>query len=161
MRYRGGPEAARKRCAEKKYKKAAIINCACGCGLKIKEVNKHGRAQRYINGHSNRKYDDPKQYKKEYLSRHKEELKAKRLRKRRSRKVELIRYKGGKCEDCGVEYDGKNAAIFQFHHNQGVKHFLLSHAIYDYGMDTLKSEADLCDLLCANCHFMVHSGEYQ
>ena len=72
----------------------------------------------------------------------------------------MIEYKGGKCEDCGVKYDGKNAAIYQFHHNKGVKRFILSAKIFDYSMVTLRSETDICQLLCSNCHFMVHSGEY-
>lgn len=160
MRYAGGPEAARKRHLEKKYADAEVIDCACGCGLKLKEFNKHGKPRKYVNGHSNRKYSDPKQYKSEYLKRHKDERRERKLQGRRTRKVELIEYKGGKCVNCGVKYDGKNAAIYQFHHDQGVKRFILSAAMFDYSMVTLKSEADVCQLLCANCHSLVHSGEY-
>ncbi len=81
MQYKGGAEAARKRHLSKKYAEAAVIDCACGCGLKLKEINKHGKSRRYVNGHSNRKYDDPKQYKVEYFKRHKTELQEKRLKK--------------------------------------------------------------------------------
>lgn len=33
-----------------------------------------------------------------------------------NRKVEAILYKGGKCAACGIEYNGENGAIFDFHH---------------------------------------------
>lgn len=33
-----------------------------------------------------------------------------------SHKSELIALKGNKCSICGLEYNGKNGAIFDFHH---------------------------------------------
>lgn len=74
MKYNGGPEAARKRCIDKKYAEAPMILCACECGTEIKSINKHGRKRIYVNGHSNRKYKDPHEYKRQYLKRHKGEL---------------------------------------------------------------------------------------
>ena len=125
----------------------------------MKSVNKHGRTRKYINGHSNRKYADPKQYLREYEHRNKEKIKIERKKRRHRKRVELIMYKGGKCHDCSQPYNGKNGSIFEFHHLKE-KRFGISAGIADYTMDTLKKEADKCNLVCANCHAMQHSAEY-
>jgi hypothetical protein len=154
-------EAARTKHLATKFANAPIIQCECGCGTGIKAVNEHGRLRRFVNGHSNRKYSDPKQYKKEYLIRHQTELTERRAAMRRVRRVELIRYKGGKCssEGCDKSYNGKNGAIFEFHHLRD-KRFGISAGLTDYSMETLKAEADKCVLLCSCCHAMTHSVEY-
>ena len=74
-------------------------------------------------------------------------------------KAELVKWKGGKCLRCGIKYGGTNACIFQFHHNNPnekdnqVKPF-------SWTLEKCKREAHKCDMLCANCHFIIHSGRY-
>lgn len=71
------------------------------------------------------------------------------------RKIELIEYKGGKCEICG--YD-KNIGALEFHHtNPSEKSFQLdSRRLSNTTIDKLKIEVDKCMLLCANCHRETH-----
>ena len=75
------------------------------------------------------------------------------------RKIELIKYKGGKCEKCG--YD-KNIAALDFHHlNPNEKIFQLdSRHLSNTHIDKLKNEADKCILVCANCHRELHHTKY-
>lgn len=56
---------AKKRHFDKVYRNAEIIECACGCGIKIKNKDRYGRDKAYVNGHNNKKYEDPTQYKRE------------------------------------------------------------------------------------------------
>ena len=57
----------------RKRERAPVISCACGCGTTLKAVDEYGRPQSYINGHNGRKYEDPKQYKREWNHRHRPE----------------------------------------------------------------------------------------
>lgn len=82
-----------------------------------------------------------------------------RLKKRKVKHI-LIEYKGGKCQKCG--YNRCEGAL-QFHHrNPSEKEFGLSDINLnntDYSLQVLLSEADKCDLLCANCHAEEHYKE--
>ncbi len=152
-------QEARNRYLKKKYDAAPSVACKCGCGETIKSLDKYGRQKDYVQGHGHRKYADPKQYKIEYYKRHADELVFKKRIRRTEKKVELILYKGGKCIACQLAYNGKNGAIFEFHHLKDKKFGICSH-LADYSMTNLKKEADKCELLCGNCHAMEHSGEF-
>lgn len=76
------------------------------------------------------------------------------------RKVKAILYKGGKCSVCGIEYDGTNGSIFDFHHiNKDEKE-------YDWNKlrlrswESIKEELDKETCVCANCHRLIHSQEF-
>jgi len=86
---------------------------------------------------------------------------AKKQRKRlKVAKVKCMEYLGGACKVCGLGYDGKNGAAFEFHHREPKeKKFLISTHYLDE-WDSLVSELNKCDLLCACCHNMIHSEEF-
>jgi len=145
---------------KKVYDAAPIVECACGCGELTKSMDKYGRKKRFINGHNNRKYKDKNQYKREWAQRNK---KARRLYKKhymRRRKVELIQLSGGKCIACGTPYNGKNGVMFDFHHRDPTqKIFSLSSAqVNNRKWATTLEELKKCDLLCSNCHRLIHFG---
>ena len=79
----------------------------------------------------------------------------------RERRAKLIVYKGGMCEDCGLEYDGTNGCVFSFHHLDNLNKVTnLTVANMGKPWRFLKNEADKTELLCLNCHAPHHSKEY-
>ncbi len=72
------------------------------------------------------------------------------------RKLELIKFHGGKCEICG--YD-KNISALEFHHINSVdKKFQLDmRHLSNTSLDELYAESCKCQLLCANCHREIHN----
>lgn len=78
-------------------------------------------------------------------------------RYRQKLKKRLITYKGGMCKLCG--YDKPVSRAYDFHHrNPSEKLFSISGCLCR-SWETLKTEADKCDLLCRNCHAEVHEAE--
>lgn len=76
------------------------------------------------------------------------------LRHRRRKKLILIEYKGGKCEECG--YDKMCPPAFDFHHkNPKTKEFQIGSSL-QLSLDKLKKEVDKCQLLCNRCHAELH-----
>lgn len=79
------------------------------------------------------------------------------LTRRDKNKEEAILSKGGKCEICGFEYDGKNAACFDFHHvNPDEKAYNPSTALR-LSKEKRDMELSKCLLICANCHRLIHA----
>lgn len=77
------------------------------------------------------------------------------VQKRRDNlKLMAIKYKGGKCEECG--YD-KCVGALEFHHvDPTQKDFGISHNGYTRSFEKVKVELDKCVMLCANCHRELH-----
>jgi len=69
-------------------------------------------------------------------------------------KILAIKYKGGKCEQCG--WSGHPAG-FQFHHMVGIKEFEIGHHSARSWNNIVK-ELDKCGLLCATCHHIRHAN---
>ena len=67
----------------------------------------------------------------------------------------MIEYKGGSCAMCG--YNKCDSAL-QFHHKDPkTKRFVLS-GNHCRNWESLKTELDKCELVCANCHSEIHSN---
>lgn len=145
----------------KKWQNATYIKCACGCGAELKEYDRYGRKSKYINGHNNRKFDDPTQYLKDYRKRNKEKIYKDKKQKIKQLKVDLLLHKGGKCSVCGIGYDGNNASIFDLHHRiPAEKEINISAAYNRKKLEYIYKEAEKCDILCANCHRLLHNDKY-
>lgn len=150
---------------KKKYNKAKTIKCACGCGGRLKSVDRYGRPARFINGHNMRKYSDKDGTRwaaqKRYRKNNPDRIRDTKRSYYRVRKLEAMKLLGNKCHFCGVRYDGKNAPIFEFHHTnpkekeQGVTRMLTNQA-----WKRTKKELKKCVLVCANCHNQQHGGEW-
>lgn len=76
------------------------------------------------------------------------------VRRRKKVRVDLIAYKGGKCERCG--YNKCSAALELHHKDPSQKEFSLSAGGITRNWEKAKKEADKCLLLCANCHREEH-----
>lgn len=69
----------------------------------------------------------------------------------------LIKMLGGKCKSCGKQFP---VGVFDFHHiNPKAKKFSISLHMVNKSMEALVKEAKKCDLLCANCHRVLHFGD--
>ena len=150
----------KKRYFKKVYDNAPKIQCECGCGTWIKSKDKYGRDAKFVNGHNRKKYDDPRQHKREWNNRNKEHRQAYKVIYGNRRKVELIRLKGAICRDCLLKYDGTNGAIFDFHHiNPDEKLFALNQQqLISKSWKKIIDELEKCELLCSNCHRKIHFG---
>ena len=78
--------------------------------------------------------------------------KIRRLRSKRK----AVRYKGGKCIQCGYKMVDNNYAAFEFHHCDDNKESGIG-MILNRRWDFVKKELDKCELLCSNCHRICHS----
>lgn len=73
---------------------------------------------------------------------------------RNARREQLVNYKGGECERCGIILP---YYAYDFHHRDPqAKSFPLSQRYMSSRWDRLLDEADKCHLLCACCHRIVH-----
>jgi hypothetical protein len=97
------------------------------------------------------------EYSKAWYRRNTNRIINKQQTRRHRVKVFGIKHLGGSCIKCNLNYDGKNACVFQFHHRDPDTK---DSAVDFRTMEALMLEIDKCDLLCANCHFMHHSKEY-
>jgi hypothetical protein len=147
---------------DKKYREAPVVECACGCGEQLKAMDHYGRPRRFINGHNNRKYEDPTQFKREWNHRNREKRQKYKTEYAHKRKAKLLRMLGGKCTVCNRVYDGKNGAGFDMHHrNPEDKCFALNQAqLINRAWDTIMVEAQKCNITCAYCHRLLHSEEF-
>lgn len=71
---------------------------------------------------------------------------------RKDKKLKLVEYKGGCCQNCGYK---KSIGALEFHHiNPDDKDFTISGKSYSF--ERLKKEVDKCVLVCSNCHIEIH-----
>ncbi len=74
---------------------------------------------------------------------------------RKRKKQNLVEYKGGRCERCGLEshiYD-----VYDFHHiDPSTKEFGLASLGKNFSFEKCKKEVDKCMLVCKNCHAIIH-----
>jgi hypothetical protein len=80
-----------------------------------------------------------------------------RQSKNRKLKIDALKLKfGGRCSICG--YDRCLEALHFHHRNPDGKSFGISGKRHGMGANHLISEAEKCDLICANCHAELHAG---
>jgi len=143
---------------DKVYANAPIIECLCGCGTLIKSKDLYGRDKAYVSGHNGRKYNDPTQYKREWNHRNREQRKTYQKKRIHKIKKRLIEEAGGKCLICGMPFDGDCSSLFDFHHkNPNNKLFNINNcSLNRYSIARIETEVAKCELLCANCHRLIH-----
>jgi predicted HNH restriction endonuclease len=71
----------------------------------------------------------------------------------RQRKLDAVKYKGGKCERCG--YD-KYPDVLEFHHLDPSQKESSWNSMRKWNWEKVLTELDKCAILCANCHREVH-----
>lgn len=120
-------------------------------------ARQYGR--KYAKIHSQERLEYHKRYRKLYP-----EKIRKWARERSRERIKILQEKikklklefGGKCKLCGYS---KNLNALVFHHrNPKEKKFSLSMNRW-VKYDVLRKEAEKCDLICANCHYILHHEE--
>lgn len=135
------------------------IDCACGCGKTLDEKDKWGRKRKYISGHNRRKYEQGYDPKRAWVKKNPEWRQRHRRAKYRQRKVQLMSLFGCECEYCGYEYDGDNSAAFDFHHRDPKTKKMNICTSLENSLKDLEEECKKCDLICSNCHRILHARE--
>lgn len=150
------------RSRDRRFAGVLSIQCACGCGYAMSPIDAFGRPRSYVSGHNTvRKYEDPKQFKREWNHRNRPARATAKTDRFRRLKAKLLAMFGGACVDCALAYNGKNACVFHFHHRDpSTKTFALGNQLCNKAWQAIVAEARKCDLLCANCHELRHSGEF-
>ena len=73
-------------------------------------------------------------------------------------KLRAIKYKGGKCIDCGGVF---HPVAYDFHHlDPSKKDMQISKFTSISRWDEIEHELDKCILLCSNCHRVRHWGQH-
>ena len=74
-----------------------------------------------------------------------------------SNKWKALQYKGGKCQTCGED----RPATLCFHHRDPSQKELKldGRSFANRKWELIKEEVDKCDILCHNCHNMLHYGD--
>jgi hypothetical protein len=147
---------------DKKKESACMVDCGCGCGEQILNMDDYGRPRRYISGHNNRIYTDKNGHKKAWVARNRKSVNKARTARSQRLKIKLIsNHTTGQCLRCGLLYDGLNGAVFSFHHRDPEqKEIGVGSGLMTYAWDAVVAEITKCDLVCSNCHLIIHRGEY-
>lgn len=106
-------------------------------------------AQKYYRNHKEKQLERHKQW----VLNNKEYIKISQRLKKRERKLEAIKYLGGKCNKCGGSF---HPAVYEFHHRNPQEKDRDPSKMLQLSWTRLQEELDKCDLLCANCHRMEH-----
>ncbi len=106
-------------------------------------------------GQHNTSKIDPKERKKKrwesYSQKERDSITKCLYRRGLERKLVLVKMKGGKCQKCG--YYGSLRGLSFHHRDRREKLFGLSlNHLWSKSWDKILTEANKCELLCANCH---------
>ncbi len=72
------------------------------------------------------------------------------------RKLDMIKYKGSKCEDCNMDANNQNYYLFDFHHNDPSQKDMAWERMRKISLSKCLEEIDKCSLLCCMCHRTRH-----
>ena len=83
-----------------------------------------------------------------------------RYEKGTANKIKALQILGNRCTSCGLEYNGKNGSVFDFHHLNPTEKENTPSKLMRNSWESIEKEINKCVILCANCHRMEHSKEY-
>jgi predicted HNH restriction endonuclease len=93
---------------------------------------------------------------------HTNQLKRDRERRPAAWRREIIEQAGGQCIGCGfTPIDAPEYAAMDFHHRDpATKLFTLNSSAMSRNRDAIDAEVAKCDLICSNCHRIMHYGRF-
>lgn len=76
-----------------------------------------------------------------------------------NKKIKYIQYLGGECSRCHIKLNNTNYSIFDFHHlNPSEKEYSWG-KLRLFSEDKVIQELNKCQLLCSNCHRIIHATQ--
>lgn len=95
------------------------------------------------------------EYQREYRKKNRTSITATQILNRQKKQQELINMLGGRCNRChGIFLP----SVYDFHHRDPKeKEFSIGSLLSSKSIETLRKEAEKCELLCANCHRIAHA----
>ena len=140
-----------------------VLDCVCPICHKVRQISKNQARVTTLSrdkaGYTIKRCRSCSKTKSDCKYKNNEYVRDYQNRLQRGLKIKSIRYLGGACIDCGLEYDGKNAYVFDFHHRDPKdKEFYPTSRMRKF--ETVKKELDKCDLLCVICHRSKHCEQY-
>lgn len=145
--------------------RADLTHCFRGHEFTV-ENTRYSNKKRYcrqcsIDRHQRKRLTDPAynrgrtEYMRKWRAKNKERDRH-NWRSSRKRKKEWLDTQKTQCSKCGESH----VACLDFHHRDpSTKEMLLSVAVSHRSVETLKAEVAKCDILCANCHRILHWNE--
>jgi hypothetical protein len=83
-------------------------------------------------------------------------LRDRRIKRRKQLREKFLEYKQNlSCQQCG--WNDHRALEFH-HHNDDKKESISRLVAHGYSWNTIEKEIKKCQVLCANCHRIVHSN---
>lgn len=76
---------------------------------------------------------------------------------KRRNKLMAVKYLGGCCKICGLE--SNMVAVYDFHHRDPLEKEGNIGRLVSKNWEDLRKEIEKCDLLCSNCHRILHYHE--
>ncbi len=73
------------------------------------------------------------------------------------RKIDTINYKGSQCYRCKLHIDNSHYAVFEFHHRDPSIKDVSWNKLRLKSWEKIFLELEKCDLVCANCHRIIHA----
>jgi hypothetical protein len=73
------------------------------------------------------------------------------------RKIKAIQLLGSKCNRCGLQLGESHYSVFEFHHRDSKQKDFAWNKLRLKTWSKILHELKKCDLLCANCHRIVHA----
>lgn len=97
-------------------------------------------------------------YAKEYARKHNNygAITKRQRKKRYENKLKAIEYLGNRCNICLNKF---NIVAYDFHHTENNKEKAIGNMLLNK-WENIQKELEKCQLLCANCHRILHYGEF-
>lgn len=140
-------------------KTTSLLRVCIECGLEAHthiELDLFAKSIQSKHGRHNMCKKCRNKYNKAFYKSNSSERLERHTKTRQNNKVEALKYKGNKCNNCKLPYNGDNECVFDFHHIDPSKKDICPSKLMTREWKKITLELDKCILLCSNCHRLEH-----